>query len=167
MRNRAATLVVMMLSYSLQVRAEETGPAAILEVGAAGEWAVKGSGSSHGPSLAVETTPIENWLEIEGGVTPLFSRDQTEWDVDLLFKKPFTLSPTAEFMVGLGPSWSHTVAHGTNGNTFGAEVALDFMFWPWKGRKVGWYIEPSYGYNFSAGHEQASSVSAGILIPIP
>jgi hypothetical protein len=110
--------------------------------------------------------PIENWLEIAAGVAPLFSRGQTEWDVDFLFKRPFTLSSTTEFMIGLGPSWSHTIAHGRSDDTLGAEVALDFMFWPWKGRKIGWYIEPSYGYGFSASHEQALSVSAGILIPI-
>jgi hypothetical protein len=158
----------MLLSCAAYASAQEAEkePLAIVEIGPAGEWATKGSGSSYGPSLAVETTPIENWLEIEAGVSPLFSRGQTEWDADLLFKKPFTLSSTAEFMIGLGPSWSRTIARGRSDDTLGAEVALDFMFWPWKGRKVGWYIEPSYGYGFSASHEQALSVSAGILIPI-
>jgi hypothetical protein len=44
------------------------------------------------PTVAVEVTPIENWLELEAGVTPLFRRDSTEWGTDLLFKKPWTLS---------------------------------------------------------------------------
>ena len=48
-------------------------------------------------------TPIENWLELEAGVLPFYSRNSTEWDTDLLFKKPWTLSPTAEFMFGIGP----------------------------------------------------------------
>ncbi len=146
----------------------EKEPAAILEVGAAGEWATKGGGApSFGPSLAAEITPIDHWLEIEGGVTPLFSRGRTEWDSDLLFKKPFTLSQGTEFMIGAVPSWSHTVAHGRSDDAMGVEAGLDFMFWPWKGRTFGWYIEPSFGYSFASGHEQALGVSVGLLIPIP
>jgi hypothetical protein len=44
---------------------------------------------------------------------------------------------------------------------------LDFMFWPWKDRTVGWFIEPSYGYSFGHEHEQTVSISVGLLIPIP
>ena len=50
----------------------------------------------------MEVTPIENHLELEAGVTALFKR-HAEWSVDLLFKKPWTLSKKAEFMVGIGP----------------------------------------------------------------
>ena len=56
-----------------------------------------------GPTVAVEVTPLKNWLEIEAGVTPLFSNGHTELDTDLLFKKPFTLSNAVEFMLGVGP----------------------------------------------------------------
>ncbi|KRE89479.1 hypothetical protein ASG87_03875 [Frateuria sp. Soil773] len=160
----AAIMTISTVSADAQEAEKE--PAAIVEIGSAGEWTINGNGAGHGPSFAVETTPIEHWLEIEGGVTPLFSRGRIEWDMDLLFKKPFTLSPTVEFMIGAGPSWSHTVAHGRSYNTLGAEVALDFMFWPWQGRKIGWYLEPSYGYSFSASHERTLGASAGILIPI-
>src|ERR1035441_442854 len=65
-------------------------PAAVLELGGAAAWNLKG-GSSFGPTAAVEVTPIENWLELEAGVTPLFRKHSTEWDTDLLFKKPWTL----------------------------------------------------------------------------
>ena len=160
------TVALLLCAGTARAQEAEKEPRAIVEVGAAGEWAVKGAGSSYGPSLAVETTPIENWLEIEAGVTPLFSRGQTEWDVDLLFKKPFTLSKTVEFMAGVGPSWSHVVTHGRTQETAGAEAALDFMFWPWKSRKIGWYFEPSYGYSFGPGHEQSLSASVGLLFPI-
>jgi hypothetical protein len=64
-----------------------------------------------GPDLAVEVTPIENWLELEEGVIPLFTGHSTEWDVDLLVKKPWTLSKKAEFMFGVGPEWVHTRAY--------------------------------------------------------
>ena len=151
-----------------QARGDETAkePAAILEFGPAAEVPIRGGGSSFGPSIAMETTPIEGWLEIEGGVSTLFKRGQIEWDVDFLFKKPFNLSPTVEFMFGIGPSWSHTIAHGHTDDTLGAEAALDFMFWPWASRRIGWFLEPSYGYSFSSGHERTLSVSAGVLIPI-
>ncbi len=56
--------------------------------------------------------------------------------------------------------------HGRSDDAWGAEAALDFMFWPWAGRKVGWFMEPSYGYSFGAGHEQSLSMSVGLLIPI-
>lgn len=166
---RRAALALIFLSCVLGAQAQEAQreAAAIVEVGGAGEWPLNGDGSSYGPSVAVEATPIEHWLEIEGGVTRLFSRGQNEWDIDFLFKKPFTLSSTTEFMIGAGPSWTHANMSGRSENTPGAEVALDFMFWPWKGRRVGWYIEPTYGYSFNANHERSLSVSAGILIPIP
>ena len=105
-------------------QAEDKEPTAILEIGGAGQWGLK-NGSSHGPNLSVEITPIENWLELEAGVTPLFSRGQTEWESDFLFKKPYTLSGTAEFMFGVGPSWSHKVGGGKTTDTLGAEAALD------------------------------------------
>ncbi len=161
-------LALAMLSCGGAVHAQDVDePKAIIELGAAGEWTAPDGRSSYGPSLAVETTPIEHWLEIEGGISPLFSRGQTEWDVDLLFKKPFTISDTAEFMAGIGPTWSHIVLHGRRDHAWGAEAALDFMFWPWKGRRLGWYVEPSWGYSFNAGHERALSASAGVLVPIP
>ena len=169
MRGRFPCFFLAALLCAHTVHADDPAPEpkAILEVGAAGEWAAKGSGSSYGPSFAVETTPIEHWLEIEAGVSPLFRRGQTEWDIDLLFKKPFTLSETVEVMFGVGPSWSHTRTHGRIDDAPGGEAALDFMFWPWAGRKLGWYAEPSYGYSFGAGHEQGLSISAGLLIPVP
>ena len=145
----------------------EKEPKAILEIGGAGEWALNHGTPSYGPNFAVEFTPIKEILEIEAGVTPLFSRSQTEWDTDLLFKKPFTLSKTAEFMCGVGPEWADTNQNGNHTNSIGAEGALDFMFWPWKKRRFGWYMEPSYGYNFGKGHEQSTSISVGLLIAIP
>jgi hypothetical protein len=157
----AAALTVLSASVC---RAEE--PSAILEIGAASETGLKG-GTGFGPSFSVETTPIEDVLEVESGVSPLFSHGQTEWDADFLFKKPWTLSDTVEFMAGVGPSWSHTLSGGKTTDTLGAEAALDFMFWPWLDRKFGWYLEPSYGFNFGRGHEQSLSMSVGLLIPIP
>jgi hypothetical protein len=142
-------------------------PAAIAELGGATSWDVKGGAPSFGPDVAVEFTPIENWLEIEGGVTPLFTRHSTEWDTDLLFKKPWTLSKKAEFMAGLGPEWVRIRQFGVTTNSIAAEAALDFMFWPSAKHKFGWFLEPGYDYNFAQGHEQSLGMSAGLLIGIP
>ena len=142
-------------------------PSAILEIGAVPSRSLNGGGSSLGPTVAVEVTPIENWLELEAGVTPFFARHSTEWDTDLLFKKPWTLSRKAELMLGVGPEWIHTSRYNVVTNSLGGEVALDFMYWP-KGRhKFGWYVEPAYDYDFGRGHDQSVSVSAGLLIAIP
>ena len=142
-------------------------PAAIVELGGAAGWNLKDGGSSFGPDVAVEVTPIENWLELEAGVTPLFTRHSTEWDTDLLFKKPWTLSKKAEFMFGVGPEWVHTRKYGMTTNSVGGEVVLDFMFWPSAKHRFGWYLEPGYEYNFGRGHEQSVGISGGLLIAIP
>jgi hypothetical protein len=144
------------------VQAQEKEPSAIVEIGGAGEWGLPGS-FSFGPSAAVEFTPIRNWLEIEGGVSTLFGGGKTEWSTDLLFKKPFTLSDQVEFMVGVGPEWTFS----RDGTKIAGEVAADFMFWPTPDRRYGWFVEPSYSYSFSQGHELSLSVSVGLLIAIP
>jgi hypothetical protein len=159
-------LTVLLFAASVFGQVEEKEPKAVVEIGGAGEWALNHGTPSYGPNAAVEVTPIKEWLEIEAGVTPFFSRGQREWDTDLLFKKPYTLSRTAEFMCGIGPEWAHATAGGRSTNSIGAEGALDFMFWPWKSRRFGWYLEPSYGYSFAGGHEQSGSVTIGLLIAI-
>jgi hypothetical protein len=164
---RAALLVTLLFAWRAFGQAEEKEPAAIIEIGGAGEWALTHGTPSYGPNFAVEVTPIKEWLEIETGVTPLFSRGQTEWDSDLLFKKPYTLSKTAEFMFGIGPEWAHTITNGKSSNSIVGEAALDFMFWPRSKRRFGWYVEPSYGYSFASGHEQSMSVAVGLLIAVP
>jgi hypothetical protein len=142
-------------------------PVAILEVGPAPTQSIKGGGFSLGPTVAVEVTPIENRLEIEGGVTALFADHSTEWDTDVLFKKPWTLSKKVEFMLGAGPEWIHTRSRGIVTNSAGGEVALDFMFWPKPKHKFGWYLEPAYDYDFAHGHDQSIGIAGGLLIGIP
>jgi hypothetical protein len=166
MRAAAALAVLGLAGRALGQSAPEKEPAAIVEIGGAGECALTHGKPGYGPNVAVEVTPIKEWLEIEAGVTPFFRRGETEWDTDLLFKKPYTLSKTAEFMFGVGPEWEHTIAGGVGTNSVGGEAALDFMFWPWARRRVGWYMEPSYEYSFASGHEQSASVTVGLLIAI-
>jgi hypothetical protein len=157
-----ALFIFAPLLFPANAQAEDNEPTAIVEFGPAAEWGLPGA-SSYGPSLSVEFTPIKDWLEIEVGAARLFHRSGSEWDTDLLFKKPFTLSDKVEFMVGVGPQWTFS----RESTQTGAEFALDFMFWPTTDRKFGWFLEPAYSYSFSRGHEQSLSTTVGVLIPIP
>jgi hypothetical protein len=169
MTARISVLLASLLLCSMNAIAQsnsEKEPAAVVELGGAASRTLQSGGSSFGPTLAVEVTPIENWLELEAGVTPLFSPNSTEWDVDLIFKKPWTLSKKAELMIGLGPEWVHTNERNMTANSASAEAALDFMYWPGAKHRLGWYIEPAYEYNFGRRHEQSVGITGGLLIAI-
>jgi len=139
---------------------------AILEVGGATSWNVSGGAATWAPNLAVEIEPIENWLELEMGVSPFYTHNSKEWDTDLLFKKPWTLSRKAEFMLGIGPEWVHLKQSGRWTNTVAGEVAGDFMFWPNGKHHFGWYLEPAYDYSFARGHQKSLGISFGLLIGV-
>jgi hypothetical protein len=155
-----------MPSAHSQVINEDRDPVAILEIGAATSWNFSRGAATFAPNFAAEVTPIENWLELEAGVSPFYTRRSTEWDTDLLFKKPWTLSRKVEFMVGIGPSWAHLRQNGKTTDSFAGELAGDFMFWPAGKHRFGWYLEPAYEYSFAGGHQQSIGMSAGLLIGI-
>lgn len=169
MRGKRSLLLaaLFLLPGSASAQSADKDSAAILELGGAAAWDFKSGGSSFGPTVAVEVTPIEKWLELEVGVTPLFRPHATEWSTDLLFKKPWTLSKKVEFMVGVGPEWVHSNENGTVANSIGGEAVLDFMFWRSAKHRLGWYLEPGYDRNFRQGHEQSLGITAGLLIAIP
>ncbi|WP_263385688.1 hypothetical protein [Granulicella arctica] len=141
-------------------------PRVILEIGAATSWNFSGGAATFAPNLAAETTPIENVLELEAGISPFYSKGSTEWDTDLLFKKPWTLSAKTEFMLGVGPEWVHLQQGGKTSNTLAGEIAGDFMFWPSGRHRFGWYLEPAYDYSFAADHQQSIGLSGGLLVGI-
>ena len=149
-----------------QERPAEKDPAAILEIGAATNWALTGGAATFAPNFAVEITPIENWLELEAGVSPFYTRNTAEWDTDLLFKKPWTISRTAEFMLGVGPQWTYMKQSGRTSNSIAGELAGDFMFWPSGKHRFGWFLEPAFDYSFARGHQQSIGMSGGLLIGI-
>lgn len=170
LNSSAKTVLIACLAFSFGnafAQSVEKDPVAIVELGGATSWNVKGGAATFAPDFAVEVTPIENWLELEAGTTPFFTRNTTEWDTDLLFKKPWTLSKKAEFMFGIGPEWVHTSHNGTATNSLAAEAAGDFMFWPARKHRFGWYLEPAYDYGFTGAHEQSIGMSGGLLIAIP
>ena len=139
---------------------------AILELGGATSWNISGGTPTWAPNFAAEIEPIENWLELELGVSPFYTHNSSEWDTDLLFKKPWTLSRTAEFMFGIGPEWVHLRQNGRSTNSLAGEVAGDFMFWPTGKHRFGWYLEPAYDYSFAGGHQKSLGISFGLLIGV-
>ncbi len=162
-----ACSVLLLLPGLAFAQSTDKEPVAILELGAAASRGLNDGTWAAGPSLAAEVTPIKEWLELEAGVTPLFSTQGTEWDTDLLFKKPWTLSRKVEFMAGVGPEWVHTRHAGAGVNALAGEAALDFMFWPSRRRKFGWYLEPAYDHGFVYAHDQSLGVTGGLLIALP
>jgi hypothetical protein len=137
--------------------AEEKAPVAVLELGGAGSWDVRG-GASFGSSAAVEFEPIKNSLMVEAGLAPLFdNRGRDDWEFDLLFRHSFDLSTKVEFEPGIGPTWSSS-------GQFGAQASFEFMIWPWQERKFGWFVDPNYGVSFAPGHQQSVGLTVGVLI---
>jgi hypothetical protein len=164
--------VLASAGLSKQVAAQQTGlttngakpgndHAIVFELGAAGDWS-RSEPLRPGGTFAVEVTPIENWLELETGVTVIRADHSTETSIDLLFKKPWRVSRTFEFMAGAGPEIVH--ATGTGGATFGGLSAVaDFMIWP--RTNVGWYVEPGYELTFrNGGRHHGLGIAAGVLI---
>ncbi len=142
-------------------------PSAVLEVGAAFDRSLTARESSVGPTVGIEVTPIEDRLELEAGVTPLFRQHSTEFGVDFLFKKPWTLSDRNEFMLGVGPEWDYTSAGGIQTESAALELVPDFMFWASPSHRFGWYLEPSYEYRLGAAHEHSLAIAGGLLIGVP
>ena len=68
-----------------QKAGEDKDPIAIVELGATTSWNFSGGAATFAPNLAAEVTPIENWLEIEAGVSPFYTHKSTEWTLNLPF----------------------------------------------------------------------------------
>jgi hypothetical protein len=163
-----AGLIAAMISLTASAQAAEKGKeaAAELELGVAAEWGLPGGGFSFGPAVGIEFTPVKDWLEVEVGTASVFGGGRTEWGTELVFKKPYSLSDKVEMMVGLGPEWLYKTGHGETTNSIGGVAVVDFQIWPFPERNLGWFIEPSYGYDFGREHEQSLGVTVGLLIPI-
>jgi hypothetical protein len=164
-------LTALMLPVAASFAQVGPGPAAagedhraVLEIGAAAERGLAESSSSVGATIAVETTPIDRWLELELGATALRGAGRSEFSADLLFKKPWQLSSGAEFMAGVGPQLSRRSGTGA-ATSFSTEFVADFMFWPKK--NLGWYLEPSYSVTTWKGGDRSVGVTAGLLIGVP
>jgi hypothetical protein len=162
----ATTLLFAPSAQAAEKAEKEKEAPAELELGMAVEWAIPGGGVGVGPSVGIEYTVFKDWLEVELEVSPLFGGGRTDWDTELIFKKPFELSEKLEVMPGVGPAWLYSVSHGQSSSSLGAVAMLDFQFWPTPARNFGWFIEPSYTYDLGREHEQSLGVTFGLLIPI-
>jgi hypothetical protein len=136
--------------------------AVVFEMGWAGDWSRQEGVNAKGATFAFEITPIENWLELEFGVSALRANGVTEIPVDVLFKKPWQISRRFEFMIGVGPELIHET--GPTPKTYvGLSSVLDFMFWPTK--NVGWYVEPGYEVTFHDGAaHHGLAMAAGLIV---
>jgi hypothetical protein len=159
-------LIAAVLLFGGKAQAEDKESWALVEVGGVDELGFTDGTSRFGPAIGIDVTAVRNWLEIEAGVTSLFGNGHTEWSTDLTFKKPYILSNTTEMELGVGPVWMRATSGGKITDSIGGEAVLEIQFWPWPERKLGWFVEPSYGYDFARGHEQSLGVTLGLLIPI-
>ncbi len=142
------------------VSAEGEDHTIVFELGAAADWS-RGESIHPGGTFAFEVTPIEHWLELEFGWTAIHGGATTEMPIDVLFKKPWQVSRSFEFMVGAGPEWIYATG-AERGNYWGVNAVLDLMFWP--ARDVGWYVEPGYEATFHNGTHHALGIALGLLI---
>src|ERR1700761_8190768 len=95
-------VAMLFLMFFVHANAQRTLPdsvekegVAVAEFGGAISKGLKGGNPAYGYNVAVETTPVENWLELELGLSTVFGNHSKETDIDFLFKKPWTLSPKA------------------------------------------------------------------------
>lgn len=161
----AVALIVGTTTASGQ-HATEVDHLAVIEIGGAGEWPLKGERPNFGGTLAAEVTPIEDWLELEVGVTALASSGEREISSDLIFKKPFRLAPAVELMAGVGPELSWRLTDGSHARALAAEFALDLMVWPTK--NVGWYLEPTYNLaSLRSPSGRSLGLTAGLIVGLP
>jgi hypothetical protein len=134
--------------------------AVVFELGWEGDWA-HAEGLHSGGTFAFEVTPIEQWLELECGVSAIHESHGAELSLDLLFKKPWQITRRVEFMAGIGPALIHsTVDQAT---FWGLSAVADLMVWPSK--HVGWYLEPGVERTFREGeHRNGLGMAAGLII---
>jgi hypothetical protein len=136
--------------------------AIVFELGWAGEYSAADGFQAKGATFAFEVTPVKDRLELECGVTAIRAKGATETSVDVLFKKPWSLSRRVEFMAGVGPELIHST--GVEAGTFwGVSAVGDLMIWPKP--NVGWYLEPGYEATFRAGAtRQGFAIALGLII---
>jgi hypothetical protein len=134
----------------------------IFGAGGAGELELAGAGHL-GLSAFLEIEAVDKWLETEIGGQVLAIEGGREASVDLLFKKPFTLTKRLEVMIGLGPALIRTQRRPDPDHTsWGLEAAVDFMYWP--RRHVGLWLEPAYEIVLSHGIAHALSCTGGPML---
>ncbi len=166
MRYLQVAIAAVLVAVAADARAGDREPTAVIELGGAAGYSLKGGGPSGGPDIAVEVGVVQNWLEIEVGAAPVFSHGGTEWDADFVFKKPFDLTDRLELAIGAGPAWVHTT-DAAKVDALAAEGEVELAYWFRPRHDIGLFVEPSYELSFGRGHEQSLGVAAGLCITVP
>jgi hypothetical protein len=165
------TLLLPLFLVSVSARAGEsdanekdnTEHTIVVGVGGAAELELPGGSLHPGTNVMFEWEAIESWLELEVGASLLSADGGLAMPVDLLVKKPFRLAWWSEFMIGVGPEVVAVSNPTTKATYLGAEVALDFMFWPWT-RRIGLWVEPEYDAVFHDGVSHGVGSTGGLLL---
>ena len=119
-------------------------------------------GTTHtGTNVFVEYNAIENWLELELGVSIFPQHGGVELSSDFLFKKPLRLTNNLEWMPGLGPEVVRAVHSPDSGTFLGGETVADFMYWP--SQHIGLWAEPSYDFVFRDGISHGIGTTGGFI----
>jgi hypothetical protein len=67
--------------------------------------------------------------------------------MSISFQEAMDYIAEAEFMLGVGPEWIHLKQNGRWSNSIAGEIAADFMFWPTRKHRFGWYVDSSWAPN--------------------
>lgn len=169
MRTKHFALLVVLASKAMaasyDVAASETGEVAaegpILLAGPTVERATAGRTFHSGANIGVEWPMIEGWLELEVGLSSMNAAGHTEMSGDFVLEKPFRLSDSSEFMVGIGPSYMKTLGgpDRIQGTLRGTELSIEYM--RWTSKESGWFIQPSWTDVRKTG-ERSLGLTAGL-----
>jgi len=162
--SRAVTLLTLagVLGLAGAARADGKERTLVFGEGAAAEVELKGRSSHGGLNAFVEWNAIDEWLELELGASILATDGGVVVPVDLLLKKPFTITHSLELMVGFGPEMVQFAAPGDQATVWGVEGALDLMLWPTQ--HYGLWVEPSYDLLFRDRVEGGMGGTAGVML---
>ena len=155
-------IALLIAGRAPQAFGEELDHTLIFGVGGASEVELQSGSLNSGVNVFVEYEAIENWLELELGVSILKAEGGWEVPIDLLLKKPFRLARGVELMIGVGPQIVRISGTERNGTFVAGELVFDFMFWP--SRHIGLWVEPSYTLLFRDGVSHSLGATGGLLI---
>ena len=160
MKLRHAAVLALVLTACAD-RTAQYEHALVMGAGGAVEAELPSGHVSSGSNVFVEYEAIDNWLELELGVSVFPQHDGAEVSGDLLFKKPFQLTENLELMVGAGPEIVRAIHSPDSGTFGGGETAADFMYWP--SRHMGFWMEPSYDFVFRDGLSHGIGTTGGVI----
>ncbi len=113
---------------------EETANIVGLKVGVVNSFNKERHAVGGGLNAFYERHLIPGWLEIEGGMSAAWFRDETVVEFDLFAKKPFHINEVVNPYVGLAPNVSITISPEETRTRFGIHASAGSYFWFGGGR---------------------------------